>query len=217
MTVITSPVPADDDTEPWEVREEREEREKRSSFGLVQRVQAGDRAAFGEIYQQNRPVVFKFVYCRVGNRPLAEDLTQETFARALQRIHSFRWMDRNVGAWLVTIAKNLLVDHFKSSRYQREVVANTGAGSSYAGRESSERGPEQLALDYLTSRELAAALLLLTDEQREVLVLRFLRGLDVAETAAAMDRHEGAVKAMQYRAVRSLARIARAQGWEPAG
>jgi RNA polymerase sigma-70 factor (ECF subfamily) len=66
--------------------------------------------------------VFRFVYFRVGNRQLAEDLTSDTFLRALKRIGSFTWQGRDLGAWLVTIARNLVADHFKSGRYRLEVT-----------------------------------------------------------------------------------------------
>ena len=91
-------------------------------WALVERAQAGESEAFGLIYDRYVDTVFRFVYFRVGNRQLAEDLTSDTFLRALKRIGSFTWQGRDLGAWLVTIARNLVADHFKSGRYRLEVT-----------------------------------------------------------------------------------------------
>lgn len=173
-------------------------------WALVERAQLGDAQAFGEIYKRYAATVFRFVYFRVGNRPLAEDLTSDTFLRALKRIGSFTWQGRDLGAWLVTIARNLVADHFKSGRYRLEVLTGDVLD---ADREDREPGPEALTLDYLSNLDLIAAVKQLNGEQQQCIVLRFLNGCSVAETAIAMGKNDGAIKALQYRAVRTLARI----------
>src|SRR5206468_11851041 len=90
-------------------------------WALVERAQAGEAEAFGLIYDRYFDTVFRFVYFRVGNRQLAEDLTADTFLRALKRIGSFTWQGPDLGVWLVTIARNLVADHFKSGRYRLEL------------------------------------------------------------------------------------------------
>lgn len=173
-------------------------------WSLVERAQTGDRAAFGLIYERYSDTVFRFIYFRVGNRPLAEDLAQETFYRALKRIHSFTWQGRDLGAWLVTIARNLVADHFKSGRYRLEVTTGDVLD---ADREDRDPGPETLIVDHVTNVALLSAVKQLNPEQQECIVLRFLQGFSVAETAWAMGKNEGAIKALQYRAVRALARL----------
>lgn len=181
------------------------------SYALVERARAGDMDAFGEIFTRCQPVVFRYVYFRVGSRQLAEDLTQEAFLRALRRIGKFEWRGKDVAAWIVTIARNLIADHFKSGRYRLEVATGDvlDADSPCLGWEGS---PEQTVVDHLTHVGLMEALKLLSEMQRQCLVLRFLRGLSVAETARAMGANEGSVKALQFRAVRSLNRFARQLG-----
>ena len=73
------------------------------------------------LYDRYLNLVYRYVYFRVGSHPLAEDLTSETFLRALRRIADFTWQGRDFGAWLVTIARNLVTDHFKSGSYRLEV------------------------------------------------------------------------------------------------
>ncbi|HEX5543236.1 MAG TPA: ECF subfamily RNA polymerase sigma factor, BldN family [Micromonospora sp.] len=175
-------------------------------WGLIRRAQAGDAEAFGLIYDRYVDTVFRFVYFRVGNRQLAEDLTSETFLRALRRIGSFTWQGRDIGAWLVTIARNLVADHFKSGRYRLEVTTSDVLDADREDR-GPEGSPEAAVVEHITNVTLLTAVKKLNPEQQECIVLRFLQGFSVAETAKAMGKNEGAIKALQYRAVRSLARL----------
>jgi RNA polymerase sigma-70 factor, ECF subfamily len=178
----------------------------REVWGLIERAQQGDGAAFGLLYDRYFDTVFRFVYFRVGNRQLAEDLTADTFLRALKRISSFTWQGRDLGAWLVTIARNLVADHFKSGRYRLEVTTGDVLNSDRPER-GPEGSPEAAVIDHITNVDLLKAVKQLNPEQQECIVLRFLHGFSVAETAQAMGKNDGAIKALQYRAVRSLARI----------
>jgi RNA polymerase sigma-70 factor (ECF subfamily) len=173
---------------------------------LVERAQAGDADAFGQIYDRYLDTVFRFIYFRVGNRQLAEDLTADTFLRALKRIGSFTWQGRDPGAWLVTIARNLVADHFKSGRYRLEVTTGDVLDADREDR-GPEGSPEAAVVDHITNVALLTAVKQLNPEQQECIVLRFLHGFSVAETAQAMGKNEGAIKALQYRAVRALARL----------
>ncbi|WP_310376796.1 ECF subfamily RNA polymerase sigma factor, BldN family [Catenuloplanes atrovinosus] len=175
-------------------------------WALVERAQAGEAEAFGLIYDRYVDTVFRFIYFRVGNRQLAEDLTSDTFLRALKRIGSFTWQGRDLGAWLVTIARNLVADHFKSGRYRLEVTTGDVLDADREDR-GPEGSPEAAVVDHITNVALLTAVKQLNPEQQECIVLRFLQGFSVAETAQAMGKNEGAIKALQYRAVRTLARL----------
>ena len=172
------------------------------AWDLVAAAQQGDQNAFGQLYDRYVDVVFRFVLFRVGDRPLAEDLTSETFLRALRRISSVSYQGRDVGAWFVTIARNLVLDHVKSSRYRLEMTTADIADSS-----ASDRGPEHEVVQEATAAELMRCVAQLGRDQQECIVLRFMQGLSVSETAAVMGRNEGAVKALQHRAVRRLAQL----------
>jgi RNA polymerase sigma-70 factor, ECF subfamily len=174
----------------------------RLSWQLVAQAQQGDAEAFGLLYDRYIDFVYRYIYYRVGDRSTAEDFTSETFLRAWRRIGSVTNQGRDVGAWLVTIARNIVLDHVKSSRYRLEI---TTADMLDADRH--EDGPEGAVLDRLASAELLRAVRQLNADQQECIVLRFLQGLSVAETAAVMGRNEGAIKALQHRAVRRLATL----------
>jgi RNA polymerase sigma-70 factor, ECF subfamily len=172
------------------------------AWALVKASQEGDMVAFGDLFDRYYDVVFRYVLFRMGDRTLAEDITQETFVRALRRITSVSYQGRDIGAWFVTIARNLIFDHVKSSRYRLEQTTNDIIELS-----PSTSGPEQQVLDGATNDELLRCVRKLNPDQQECIQLRFLQGLSVAETAELMDRNEGAVKALQHRAVRRLAQL----------
>ncbi|MGY1718535.1 sigma-70 family RNA polymerase sigma factor [Blastococcus sp. SYSU DS0552] len=171
-------------------------------WGLVRRAQGGDAEAFGRLYDHYVTLVHRYAYHRVGDRATAEDVTSETFVRALRRIDSLSFQGRDVGAWLVTIARNIIRDQVKSSRFRLEV--------STADMRDADRatdGPEDAVLQHLTNEELLACVRQLGGEQQECIVLRFMHGLSVSETAEIMGKKDGAIKALQHRAVRRLASL----------
>jgi len=169
---------------------------------LVDRAQAGDSEAFGELYDEYSLAVYRYVYARVSSPALAEDLTSETFVRALRALGSFRWQGRDFGAWLVTIARNLITDHFKSGRVRLESPTDE-----IETHDSETQGPEVDVLTQATADVLRRCVAELPAEQRECLTMRFFAGMSIAETAKALDKSEGAVKQLQLRAVRQLAKV----------
>ena len=173
-----------------------------AGMDLVARAQGGDADAFGQLYDRYVDLVYRYVYYRVGSKALAEDLVSETFLRALRRISSFTWQGRDFAAWLITIARNLIADHYKSGRFRLEV-----ATADMLDADRATEGPESEVLDAITNASLLDAVKQLNSEQQECVVLRFLQGMSVTETALAMGKTEGAIKALQYRAVRTLGRM----------
>jgi RNA polymerase sigma-70 factor (ECF subfamily) len=176
--------------------------EGRRLIALVELARSGDKEAFGQLYDHYHGSVYRFLYYRVGSAPLAEDLTSETFFRALRSMSSFRWQGKDFGAWLMTIARNLTADHFKAGRTRLEQ-----ATEDMQTLDSTAEGPEEEVLTGLTNEALLAALGELPSEQRECLVMRFLQGLSIAETAEILGRSAGAVKQLQLRGVRNLAKV----------
>jgi len=173
------------------------------SWELVAAAQRGEKEAFGSLYRRYRDLVYRYLMSRTGNRADAEDLTSETFARALRSIGSVAYQGRDVGAWLITIARNLWTDQVKSSRCQRETLV-----AEFADAVSDTDGPESRAMAAATAAEVGRHLAQLHDNWQEVLRLRFWQGLSIAETTAAIGAPStGAVKATQHRAVQRLATL----------
>lgn len=171
---------------------------------LVERAGDGDRQAFAALYDRYLDQVYGYIRRRVGRREVAEDLCSEVFLNALRSIGSFTWQGPDPGAWLIAIARNRLRDHYKSATVRREEIRDASTGPP---RVDPRQTPESTAMGRDVALSLGRALELLSDDHREVLELRFLHELSVAETAEVMERTVGAVKALQYRALRALAEV----------
>lgn len=179
-----------------------DEAEQQRLIALVELARGGDKEAFGLLYDHYHTSVYRFIYYRVGGVQLAEDLTGETFFRALRSMNGFRWQGRDFGAWLMTIARNLTADHFKSGRTRLEQTTED-----MSTLDSTTEGPETSVLEALTNDALLGAMRQLPQDQQDCLVLRFLQGKSLAETAEALERSPGAIKQLQLRAVRNLAAL----------
>jgi RNA polymerase sigma-70 factor (ECF subfamily) len=181
---------------------EDDEAERTRLIALVELARGGDKEAFGLLFDHYHQSVYRFLFYRTRSATLAEDLTSETFFRALRSMSSFRWQGRDFGAWLMTIARNLTTDHFKAGRTRFELTTED-----MGLHDDATEGPESEVLASLTNEILLEALQKLPAEQRDCLVMRFLQGMSIAETAAVLERSDGAVKQLQLRGVRNLAKL----------
>jgi RNA polymerase sigma-70 factor (ECF subfamily) len=170
----------------------------------VRAAQAGDREAFGRLYARYQPGVLRFVRWRVGDPGLAEDLTSEAFVRALRRLETLRERRADPGAWLTTIARNLVADHRKSPRSRfDEVVAEVPESRDELDRPGVEAVAGARADREVAARLVADCLERLTPAQRRTIELyqeapEFGAGPAVAE---AMGRSHGAVKTLKSTAL----------------
>jgi RNA polymerase sigma-70 factor, ECF subfamily len=157
-----------------------------------------DRADFEDVYEEHVWTVFGFFGYRVRTRADAEDLTQLTFERALNAWERFDPERGTVGAWLMSIARNLLVDHYRRDRsLQREDIDQLEE----AGTSPHVEGPES---DLGISAELADALGHLTGRERELLALRYGAELSGREIAALTDLSLANVQQILSRTLRKL-------------
>jgi RNA polymerase sigma-70 factor (ECF subfamily) len=170
-------------------------------WALVRAAQTGDRSAFGQLYTLYHPMVARLVYSRTRDRLLTEDLVQETFLRALRRLATVQDQGRDYGAFLVTVARNLVTDHFKSSRARFDhLTADVPEQPTYAS-------PEQTVIDSDAATSLWALVDQLSPEQRAAVHLRFRLGLPVTEAAATVGCSDEALKARTHRGLVTLRRI----------
>lgn len=181
---------------------EESEADRTRLIALVELARGGDSEAFGLLYDHYHVAVYRFLYYRTRSSSLAEDLTSETFFRALRSMQNFRWQGKDFGAWLMTIARNLATDHFKAGRTRLELTTED-----MGQHDDATESPEATVLAGLTNEMLVSALGELPDEQRDCLVMRFLQGMSIAETAAVLGRSDGAIKQLQLRGVRNLAKL----------
>ena len=112
-------------------------------IALVELARSGDKEAFGLLYDHYQASVYRFLYYRTRSQTLAEDLTSETFFRALRSMNNFRWQGKDFGAWLMTIARNLTTDHFKAGRTRLEMSTEDMTPARRRDRGSRERRPRR--------------------------------------------------------------------------
>ncbi len=168
---------------------------------LLERVRALEPEALAAIYDAYADKIYRYIYHRVGDADLAEDLTALTFTKMLEAIHSGREWHTSFSGWLYRIAHNLVVDHFRKKGRAQMVSLDTGLPLRAPEKEVD---PFQEAARTLEQEALRRAISQLTPEQATVIVMRFLEGYSIAEVAKAMGKTEGAVKALQFRAIARL-------------
>lgn len=167
---------------------------------LVGRAARGDAGAIGDLYRCYAPAVFRYLFYRLGDRDLAEDLTSEVFVRALEALPRYRRQGRPFSAWLYRIAGARVADHYRR-RHRRPVVPLGPDLPARAG------DPGDMAEIQLTTETLQRAISQLTALQQQVVVLRFLEGLPHSKVAQILGRSEGAVRVVQFRALEALRRL----------
>ena len=172
---------------------------------LVERAKQ-DSQAFGVLYERHVGRIYTYIYYRTGNQQDAEDLTARTFHKALDHIKRYNNRGAPFSAWLYRIAHNLVIDYYRR-RGRTTQVSLDDMSILQSKSESTENAAERsLAADHLRM-----AINQLTEEQAQVITLRFLESMSITEVADNMGKTEGAIKALQYRAVSSLRRIMEVQ------
>jgi RNA polymerase sigma-70 factor (ECF subfamily) len=165
---------------------------------LVGLAQDGDREALEALYLLHFDRIYSYLHLSVGNRHDAEDLTTQTFLKMLEAIGRFRWQSAPFSAWLFRIAHNLSMDHFRATkRWQPEedVPEPTGAQESSA---------EEEALQSIGRTSMLRLIEDLSNEQQQVLTLKFVFNFSNGEAAKILGKTEVAVKSLQHRALASL-------------
>lgn len=170
---------------------------------LLRRAQAYEERALTRLYHVFSDRVFRFIYYRVQDRPRAEDLTNEVFVRMLESVENFRPSGEDASlaltGWIFTIARNLLIDD-----YRRQKIRATEP----LPEDDTELVDDSFDVDlHLTRAELQSALTQLTEEQQTVLLLRFEEGFTSVQVAKMMGKTDMAVKALQRRALATMARL----------
>ncbi|HEX9044656.1 MAG TPA: sigma-70 family RNA polymerase sigma factor [Candidatus Limnocylindrales bacterium] len=168
---------------------------------LVRRARAGDGDAFGDLYDRYAPRIYRFALVRLGSPEAAEDLLQEVFLKVVEALPRYEERGTPFAAWLFRIARNGVIDHVRA----RAGTVAEPLDAALAVRDDAP-GPADLAELKGDAALLVAALDTLTPEQRDVVVYRFFAGLSPAEIAGVMDRREGTIRALQFRALGALRR-----------
>jgi RNA polymerase sigma-70 factor (ECF subfamily) len=166
---------------------------------LVSRLQANDNDAYREVLARYGNALYGYVYRLTGDQQLSEDILSETYLRMVERIDRFTFVGTPFKAWLYRVAYNLAMDALKARRRSigyDDLALVTGV-----------EDPLSQVITWEEWRDLRAALTHLTSEQQQVVLLRFVAEQSPGEVARILNKTENAVKQMQWRALRSLARL----------
>jgi RNA polymerase sigma-70 factor (ECF subfamily) len=172
--------------------------------GYADGLRARDPDAVAACYEALHVPLYRFLVGQCGNRALAEDLVMATFEELLQHGHRIRGGGDAIRAWVFRAARNNLIDERRKTTRRGDVSLSDEDVERHASRDP---GTEETALNAVGDRQLQAALAHLSDEQREVLALRFGAGLSGPETAQATGRSLNAVKSLQHRALGTLSKL----------
>ncbi len=173
---------------------------------LILAARQGSREAFGFLYERHRATIARYVAARIRDASDSEDLTEAIFESAWRAMGRYREQGVPFLAWLYRLAHNRVVDHYRALRPTVTLIPEV--------HESIEDASAPLDLN-IDSADLLKALHALTEDQREVIVLRFVQGMSGREVAQAMDKREDAVRALQFRALATLRRILAGEDVQP--
>lgn len=164
---------------------------------LITRAQRGDKMAISTLYSAHVQAIYKYVRYRVDTDAQAEDITSEVFLRMVRELPRYQYTGAPLSAWLYRTAYNIIVDTYRSQRFQ-----------------APEDLPEDLASDYTDPvdtfalaqdhEQLRAALKTLSPDYQNVLVLRFINDVSHAEVAEIMGKTEASARVLQHRALKAL-------------
>ena len=164
---------------------------------LVLRAIQRDQEAFGELYDRHVTRVYRHIYYMVGNSAEAEDLTAQTFLKAWEAIDRYQVRGAPFVSWLLRIAHNLGVSHLRSKRETSQV--HEGLVD-----DKPRRDPEHVAQQSAEEEMVRAAILNLREEQRQVIILRFIEDLEYPEVAEIIGKSVAAIRVIQHRALNAL-------------
>ena len=161
---------------------------------IIEKARSLDSKAVSAVFEHYYPKIYRYCYYRCESREQAEDLASEVFVKVVK---SIKHQSGNFEAWLYTIAKNTLTDYYRRKSVRKENSVD---------EEILEAMPDEKAVDNapLIQEELKVAINKLTDEQQQVITLKFIEGYDTAKIAEIMKKSVGAIKALQFRALISL-------------
>ena len=169
---------------------------------LVQRAVAGDADAFGKLYLLHLDAIYRYIYYRVENVDDVEDLTEQVFLNAWDALPGYKQRRHPFTSWLYRIAHNIVVDYHR--RYKPTVPLPPPERVDW---EKEEITSLEQVIEAEEASALATAITQLSDDQQQVIVLRFIQGLKHAEVARIIGKSESACRVIQHRALTTLKRL----------
>jgi len=180
--------------------------EKKELIDLAIQFKKGDKEAFSQLYDLFADRLYKFIYFKV-NLEDVEDITELTFLKAWTKKHTYNPKKSSISSWLYTIARNTVIDHYRTQKLVEELDIREADPKKVAD-------PKQITEDGLNSSFLKTAINDLSKDYRDLVILRFIDDLSYKEIASILGKTEGSIRIMQFRAVRKLKAILEKKGFD---
>jgi len=171
----------------------------RTEAQLLEQVRRFDPDALRELHNRLYEPVYRYIHFKVSDPQASEDLTSEVFLRVLEALKKGKMWNTTPDAWIFGIARNVVADHYRKAGRHPEVALDERLAM------PDEQNLTQQVIVAEQHQELAQAIRGLTDEQRDVVLLRFMEGLSINDVAEILGKTPGAIKGLQHRALRTLA------------
>lgn len=165
---------------------------------LIERAKSGDSSAFGLLYDYYLPRIYRFVLIKVGHREVAEDITHLTFLKAWENIDRYSYRGYSFGSWLYRVARNTMMDHYRSKSPQIYL------DDIFTEPESDKPRPGENLDIKIESEKILAVMIKLSGLEQDVIIMRFVEDMSTKEVSEAVGKSEGAVKLIQHRAMKKL-------------
>ena len=167
--------------------------------GLIKKAKNRDSEAFGLLYDQHLPPIYRFILLKTGSKVTAEDLTHQVFLNAWQNIENYQSQGFPFSSWLYRIASNAVIDYYRTDKkhFNLEAIEEPAASNNLE-----EKIDQRFEMNLVRT-----AIKELPDEQQTIIIMKFVEDLTNKEIAAALGKSEGAVKTAQHRSIQNIKKI----------
>jgi RNA polymerase sigma-70 factor (ECF subfamily) len=175
--------------------------DRERELALIKAVQNGNPEAFGELYNANVDRVYRYIYARVASTEVAQDLTADVFLKVLETLPTYQVREIPLLGWMYHVAHSRVIDYYRRGRqkFPHYDIDNVAA--------STEGNVDDALLFEQEAKRIGRALLQLSPDQQQVIILRFVEGHNLETTALLLNKTVGSVKVIQYRATQRLAQL----------
>ncbi len=172
---------------------------------LIKRAKDGEAEAFGSLYDYYLPKIYRFVLLKVSHREEAEDLTHQAFLKAWENIEKFKYEGFPFGSWLYRIARNTIIDHYRSTKHSKNDVGIDELENRIGELPDKEAVPLDMKLDQkIEVFQISTAIKKLKDIEQDIIIMRFVDDLPHEEVARVVGKSISATKLIQHRAIKKL-------------
>lgn len=175
---------------------------------LIKSAIRGESSAFGLLYDEYQPRIYRFVYLKVGHREEAEDLTHQVFLNAWKNVSNYRFQGFPFSSWLYQIARNQIIDYYRAKKTTFTIEENTESMQELNGADNFWEEANNFNLSIRS--EIVAiqeAIKKLIPEQQDIIIMRFVEEMSPREIAVFLSKPESTVRVLQHRAIANLRKI----------